>query len=1196
MKKFFTSVVLFATALLTANAQQLQTGDSFTYTTADGVEKTYMITGDNLIENPSFDNGATGWTGGDGKALGGYKHEKSGGVDGGAYLIPGNGGKGGNASLGTAWAIEKGKTYVFSYYIRQINSDEAVASEGYIVTSETNTPQGDETKTIMYAHEDANKAWTQNLVVTTAEYDYLQFCARWLGSNKGFDAFILAEVSEVASPVELEQLLESCDEWMNAYDDPKDQDVFQAVVTEANNMLDNFDNYNADQVNAMVHKLKEALLDYRVVNASDEIPVDVTSRYIKNPNFDNGMVDWTRNNDAVNAGTNIRFFEYFGEQSRVLEINGNPSKDTHIKQTIYNLPMGYYRFTVQCVMNHSVDASDPDAKSGVAIYCNSAELDMKTQQITTDGATKENSYPESFTIEGVVSADSIVVGLVGYAGSNFTYVAIDNVTLEYAGFDAGVYIDGLIENIYDWMDNNSDFLLPGIAIALEDEIAAAEDKMDGTEEEMNEAYKQLDAAFAKAKESVALMEQLDKDYEAYYNYAEETNYPGYGEFIAVIEEVDAFISMDDEEASYDELYAIIAKLQKAFEDYRMSQEATKDTPADYTFLLPNANFEQKGNWVWTVTHSGGSTDTWVGNCRPSEEGGESRKGVNLWGNHLTSLDLHQVLTGLPNGLYGISAELITQAGYATDQHLYVSSINKAVSENLTVEGWDYYEWTTLTTGYVVVTDGTLTIGAESSIFGAASEGWFQATNFKLQYYGPASDEDLEEAFDARIEEAEAFEYELLPGDWKVLKSAIRTAKNAGSYSEGAALLVEPIATAKAAAQAYAAYKNGTYQTAIDNVAALSYEDAVTVLNAAITFAEEITVEDTTTTAALPALEEKLKAYNSYATYLEEVGYMLSDRQAGYAQANINATKEVIAAQKADLTNKFQTAANVADLKSKLENAVHYLVKSAYMDAKAGDDLTALIINPTFDTDASGWFVNKGVGNTETNAGQHWTNVAENRYMDSWAGSGLNYRGSQILTDIPNGTYTVKVATRASAAGAFVFALGEAITSEEVNDSTVMLQVANSAATKWEEIVAHADTMGGIWLAEDEKFQAGSATDDAIYNANNGRGFGWTWATIDDVVVANHTMIIGVTTDSTVTKVPFQGTWFSADDWSLTLKEVGDNSNWEIGNGIENVTAIVKETTFFAIDGRRLAIPAKGINIVKTVYNDGRIEVKKVFVK
>ena len=69
MKKFLTSVVLFAAGLFAVNAQQLQTGDTFTYTNADGVVKTYTVVGENLIENPSFDNNTTGWVGGNGSSL-----------------------------------------------------------------------------------------------------------------------------------------------------------------------------------------------------------------------------------------------------------------------------------------------------------------------------------------------------------------------------------------------------------------------------------------------------------------------------------------------------------------------------------------------------------------------------------------------------------------------------------------------------------------------------------------------------------------------------------------------------------------------------------------------------------------------------------------------------------------------------------------------------------------------------------------------------------------------------------------------------------------------------------------------------------------------------------------------------------------------------------------------------------------------
>jgi len=1061
----------------------------------------------------------------------------------------------------------------------------------------------------MYAHEDADCAWTQNIVVTTADYKYLQFCARWLDSRLGFDAFILAEVEEAADPAELETLIANCQEWINTFgDEAKELDAFQTIIDKAQALVES-EGITANELNAMVHQLSEALLDFRMANANDEHTVDVTNRYLKNPNFDNGLTDWTRNNDAVDGGSNIRFFEYFGESSRVLEINEGKtavSKDTHVSQTVYDLPLGYYRFTVQCVMNHTVDTTDPEAKSGAAIYCNGEELDMVTEQITTDGAAKEDSYPQTFTIEGIVSADSIIVGFVGYQTNNFTYVAIDNVRLEYAGFDAGIYIDGLVNEALEWISDNSDHLLPGIAYNLEEEAYAASGVIGEDEAIMNAAYVRLDSVFTAAKQSVKLVEQLNKDYEEFVNFVEETQYKGYDEAVAFIEELAAFLEFEDENAGYAELNAMIAKLEQAINDYRMSQDASKDAPADYTFLIPNANFEEKGNWVWNVTHNGGSTDCWIGNCRPIMEGGEERRGVNLWGNHLTSLDLHQKLTGLPLGLYGISAEMITQGetadhgDYTTDQHLYVTGINTAVSENLPAPGgWDAYQWTTLQTGYVVVIDGTLTIGATSSTFGNASEGWFQATNFKLQYYGEASPEDLQVAYEATLAEAQALIPTLIKGDAAVLQAKIDAAiaLSATNYGEAAALLVEPITVAKAAAQTYNTYKTGAYQTAVDNNEGFGNAEAQDVLGAAIAFADAITNADTTTTAALAVITEKLNAYSDYATYLEDVCYMVTDRS--YAASNVNDVKATIAAQKADLTAKFQSKANVEDLKAKLQKVVSYMEKSAYLHAKAGDDVTGLIVNPTFDTDAAGWLVNKGTGNTETNASQHWGADAANRYMDSYNGTkkALNFHGSQVLSNIPNGTYTVKVATRADSIGAYIFALGEAITDTLVNDSTVMKQVAASANTKWQEIEFHADSLGGIWNAENDKWHAGSEDlDETIHGANNGKGFGWTWATIDDIVVTNHEMVIGVTTDSLLTGKVFEGKWFSVDDWSLTLKAVGDNSNWTIESGIDNVAAVATKTVYYAIDGRQIALPGKGVNIVKTVYSDGRIEVKKVFVK
>ena len=142
MKKILTSVVLFAAGLFAANAQQLKTGDTFEYTNADGVLKTYTVVGENLITNPSFDEGTTGWTGGGGGALGNTEVNYSGGVDDGAYIRPtSSSGKGDNNSIGTAWDVEVGKTYVFSFFMKNHSNTAAEnpAGDGYIKVSMSNT-------------------------------------------------------------------------------------------------------------------------------------------------------------------------------------------------------------------------------------------------------------------------------------------------------------------------------------------------------------------------------------------------------------------------------------------------------------------------------------------------------------------------------------------------------------------------------------------------------------------------------------------------------------------------------------------------------------------------------------------------------------------------------------------------------------------------------------------------------------------------------------------------------------------------------------------------------------------------------------------------------------------------------------------------------------------------------------------------
>lgn len=202
---------------LTAKAQYtLQPGDKVT--TDEGV---FVVSGANLISNPNFDDGLTGWKAGDGSALSttNFEVQPTGGPDGLPCLHALKGAGSGSAqSVKTGWALEAGKTYVFRCYAYRTASgmsSNTQYSRLYLADSETGTNQ--QIATINYKAD----TWTLTQVVFTATRSYLVVNLGWLNAASSFTAFYLGEVtasSELstdkleASIAEAKQLLASTEE------------------------------------------------------------------------------------------------------------------------------------------------------------------------------------------------------------------------------------------------------------------------------------------------------------------------------------------------------------------------------------------------------------------------------------------------------------------------------------------------------------------------------------------------------------------------------------------------------------------------------------------------------------------------------------------------------------------------------------------------------------------------------------------------------------------------------------------------------------------------------------------------------------------------------------------------------------------------------------------------------------------------
>ena len=1210
MKRIFTFAAL-AVFALTGWSQQLKTGDVFEYN-----GNKYTVTGENLIENPDFDNGIEGWLGGGGGALNNAGLTNSDGVGGsGAYIRPSqNSGKGDNNSIGMAWPIEKGKSYVFSYFTR---ASSAVEKEGYIVTSQTNTPRGDETMTIMYAYTTAANEWCQNLIVTEAKYDYLQFCARWLSNAHDFDAFILAEVEQFADPTELLNLIEQCTEWLDAFDDPDEDasDAFEEIISEALELAEDEEPHTAVEFNAMIARLNEALLDFRMACADDDHIVDVTSRYIKNPDFGNGLVDWERNNEAVSGGVNIRVFSYFQEVTdRVCEINGNPAVDTYLTQTVKGLPRGYYIFSVDCVMTHSADLEDEESKTGAAIFCNGAELDMKTKEMTGDGADNANSHPERFEIRGVVTEDSITVGLVGYTGSLFSYVAIDNVKLEYAGFNVGIYLQALVEQVEKFLNDNEAQLLPSIYDSLSDLSMDVAMYIGDEEDVMNEWFDKLNNALKEAKDSFAKMEELGNLNNNLLELVESTGYPGTDAAIAVYQEAQDLIDGAVEGATYQTIIDMIAKVNQAVRDYKLSQEVSRENPADYSFFIVNPECHN-------------TTSGWTGTTASFE--------YNVAEFYDKDWDMYQKLTGLPNGLYEVGlygffrtgandggeayrngAENLIAKLYAGDLSTSIMSLYTFTEEECGVSGTGtngyinvrQYADEAFTAGFysantlrVIVTDGTLTIGVRGASHESGS--WFAFRDFSLKYFGPAIDEDYLDIWNKVAAESDVIIDGLLLGDkaaFNALYDAAKALVAEGKYTEAYTAMLANNETYGAIAATTRSFINGTYASLADADATLGTNGAA-VAKAAYGFVKAAVEAADATSDIIAALEAKASAYLDYAQYVDEVDALVAKaNQNHFVKAYVDVVKELIAANKEILVAAFYTDDVVADRKARLADAVAAMKKSAALSATDGSDVTdLLIVNPNIDDSTpTGWNVIKGNGNGPTITGEHWTANTDNRYIDSWNGTAgsLNFTAYQVLKDIPNGTYTLSYSGRSDGENAYGFASTAAYT-DVINDSTVALAI-QSAKTIFLMHPAEGATHGDYWYADSLIWaQGGEQTD--IFNANDGSGYGWSPRTIEGIVVEDHVMTIGVTVDSTLTQKPgFTGTWFSTDEFHLTLVKMGDNSNYVIDTNVQSAVAdaIVVRRIYVTLDGKSSALPQKGINIVREILSDGTVIVRKELVK
>lgn len=766
----------------------------------------------------------------------------------------------------------------------------------------------------------------------------------------------------------------------------------------------------------------------------------------------------------------------------------------------------------------------------------------------------------------------------------------------------------------------------GVAQEVEDAKDKIYDAQESTDvATLEAAYDEAAAALARfkaVKGNISKVQALENKA----NKMRETEYPG-------VDALDAAVNAAEEaitNGTTADIEAQIAALDKAIKTYLASKEATEADPADFTYYVQNPWFIKDGleptvaadgtctypnatkeDGSANYTNGSGSnadfdaTGWYKGSFTQGDQRlnfAQNRTCWNAWATNFAEISVNQDLVNLPNGYYKVSADLITQAAYVTDQHVFAKSpLEEAASEPLAtgnwVEGTNDGTWTTLTSGKVLVSDGRLTIGAAGTGANGDQSGWFCATNFKLYYVGPCTAEEIAAATVKKEQAAAA----LVAGmHYAADKAAVQDSINAynadknidvlnngiklGNTSE--AKYTEVMAEGKTIPTVAAKIADETSYAPVHNIAAYAWEKT----NSYLTSSE---ATYTAVDGKIAELKRYVDTYYTAAQKVDSVSNSLNSAIAKEALANTLAKQfEVLT-----LGDTIQNANTVNALIAQLNNAIAKAeAQEAYEKNPNATDYTGNIQNPDAAAE-DGWNLNKGNGNTNTASGQYYDNrQTSHRYFDSWNGTkgALNYYADQKVVGLPNGSYEVSVYTRSSGAGAFVFSAN----GENKADTTwneIPLNYFNvthndfgiggqTAADGSDSIIVASDKFGPLWEEATRGYNTDPTNNElgAIHLANNGNGFGWqkqTWTT----EVVNHELTIGMTSDSLRTPKAFEGTWFSVVDWGLKLLQTGDNNGWNgpiTGVKEINTNAALKTDAIYTINGQRVASMAKpGLYIV-----------------
>lgn len=406
-----------------------------------------------------------------------------------------------------------------------------------------------------------------------------------------------------------------------------------------------------EELEKAIEDLKADILDFKYGSASASNPIDVTE-LIVNPSFtdnEDGWEKWrettseqdnfsrkTGSTRTASDGTEIsNFFERWNPSS--------PQKDWSITQDLTNLPDGKYRLKayIMCQINEG----DSQAE-GRYLYARTLLGESRQK-----AEISQNQIFTPFTLDFSVVGGTATVGF-RVEGANSQWTAVDNFSLQFLGKEGATTLhDVLKQNITDaeakyteYTNANETFSKAGQQ-KYEETLKVAQEAADNPQLD-NETLMGIITSVQLRMDTLALdiaayKTLQDKTTELENAYDEspysEVGLPLYEDYLDGLLDGYSQRTFDPNEVD-----SIQPRADRILKEAVAESLKSPDGIRDATGLFTNMSFA-KGTNGWTKSGSG-------------QFSSKSNRIVEIWNAKESDSEVHQELTGLPEGSYKITMQ------------------------------------------------------------------------------------------------------------------------------------------------------------------------------------------------------------------------------------------------------------------------------------------------------------------------------------------------------------------------------------------------------------------------------------------------------------------------------------------------------------------------------------------------------------